>query len=282
MSTGVIEVDIRSGDVPSVRVNFNFGDNEPREYKNCYAWYTNGLVYIVHYQDHPNMIPRAVFNADHIFVEHFGPHPHPPNQRRRAPRAGESKDPVLDMAKLEEWAKTSQQPAGAPTGDVVALPVKETSAVLTGGPEAAAQLHEGRDVDEILDEHVKKFEELITPQTSLPADPKDDAEPSTEETSGSDPKMVETPSGKFRTSPLPGTADLEVLADDKRFLGIRPGLGLTTLGPDTNTAPAPGASDNRETRRKNRKHARPKPLSGPTTAFIALAMFLALSFHQTS
>lgn len=272
MSTGVIEIDIRSGDVPSVRVNFNFGDNEPREYKNCYAWYTNGLVYIVHYQDHPSMIPRAVFNADHIFVEHFGPHPHPPNQRRRAPRAGEAKDSVLDMAKLEEWAKTPQQPAGAPTGDMVALPVKETSAVLAGGPEAAAQLHEGRDVDEILDEHVKKFEELTTPQTSLPADPKDDAEPSTEETFGSDPNMVETPSGKFRTSPLP-EEEAEPLAPwEKELLEPEPGkTGQTGSW-------QPSRERGSHKRKSPAKLARKMP---GTTALFVMALFLGLSFRQS-
>lgn len=254
MPAEILEVDVRSGDLPSVRVTFMFGDNEPREYKECFAWYVDGLVYIKHYKDHPNMIPRAVFTVDHVFVEHFGPHPHPPQQRR--PRPAQQRPP---------------QPAGAPTGSVTPFPIKETSAVLLGGPEAAQQLREGKDPEKTIDEAWEKFErDAPLPQVPV-EDPKEEPESSTEENSGSDPSMTETPSGKFRTSPLPDLTDLETLAGDQQKLQEdSQRLGLI-----------PTSKSSRGGRKKHGSHGRPRPMPG-ATAFIALAMFLALSFRHTS
>jgi hypothetical protein len=275
MPAEILEVDVRSGDLPSVRVTFMFRDNEPREYKECFAWYVDGLVYIKHYKDHPNMIPRAVFPVDHVFVEHFGPHPHPPQQRR--PRPAQQRPP---------------QPAGAPTGSVTPFPIKETSAVLLGGPEAAQQLREGKDPEKIIDEAWEKFERDAPPPQVPVEDPKEEPESSTEENSGSDLKMVETPSGRFLKelppeantgvpgTPVPSTEFQRMIADTPvgPFL-----LPQDTLGPDGNTTPEPGAFDNRATRRKKAKnlhrHAKPHQLPG-ATLLVGLALLLSVSFHR--
>lgn len=247
----MLEIDVRSGDIPSVRVNF-MHDGEPREYKECRAYHENGLVLIVHYRDHPLAVPRAVFTADQVFVEHFGPHPHPPLKRGQRPQSQKEvlKTPEEMQQIFEE--RDAQSNGEAKEGRTP----EQILADLEKFPSAAEQ---------------RGTREYLESNTAA-ADPKEVSESSTEEESGSVPPLLETPSGKFMTRPLPEERPKVELAKEHSY---GTAISSTVIEP---TAISKSSRTGGRKRRGN--HGRPRQLPG-AMALLAVALFLSLSFRRS-
>jgi hypothetical protein len=144
-------------------------------------------VTLRHYDDAPQAHPRVAFKPDAVlYLEHHGKRLH---EVPAAPKPG-------------------QRPEAAP------VPVQELQRPTAGDVERSRKRWAGvaeRQGATILPDDLKEAVDTFGKDES----PKGRFEPHTAEDAGSDPNMVETPSGAFRTS-LPTDEELEAAAQEQK------------------------------------------------------------------
>lgn len=262
-----------------VRIHLRVADGNTvaNDYPGMYAFHNNeGRVVVKAYGDPRDSIPRAVFEPGYAAgVEHFGDHITAQAEMKKARETRRQ-----DRQKKEPFVVDEREMAK----DREVLPQVLRNAVDTFGKDeeslvpVSALAESSRVVEEIDGGHFAR----LTPAEMQPEEkkfleevPKAESEPST-----TDPEptsalpMVVTPSGRFATS-LPLTPEEEEV--ERRRLALT--SSTATVG--WNEPFAPGALDNRETRRAKAKgsHKKARQLPG-ATLLVALALSLSVLFRH--
>lgn len=234
-------MDMRTAvEVPTLKVTVTQGWVE-KVYEHCFAVHSGNLVIVRSYYDAPNTVPRAVFHAEKVFVEHFGTHPLPESRKQHRERREDVSGEVLNLKALEE-RKTEHEAVPAGT-----TPEKQ---------EAAMQA----------------FEKDAIPAEEHPSEKKYlEESPKEERSSYTDPEptsvlpMLATPSGRFATSlPEPANSSGEVSSTELTRLNEPYGAGV--LG-------------NRAERRSKSSHKKPKQLPG-VALLAVVALSLSVLFRH--
>lgn len=247
-----------------------------KRYENSYAVMADGKVLVWGY-DKQTVLPLAIWDRRWVMgVEHKGEH-------RPHAKPGKSSPPPPPA--LSEQA--FQQTVNSFPEDRKPLAVQMADAVEEAKKQKAL---------EVLESEPSAEEREQDYLSSADEPPKAEPGSDTEAASGSDQKMLETPSGKFALRvPLyqrhPGMQEYELprpvpageavavmfeAVDREALEGDRTKIegDLQRLGLTGTSKPSRGGS------RKHGSHGRPRQLPG-ATALIALALFLSVSFHRS-
>jgi hypothetical protein len=254
-------------------------------YEGCFATLEGGHLVVRESGEPPEHIYRARFHDSAVlYVEHEGPHIAVRSAPvRRAPQ-GPPRGPAVTRESIEAGMtfKAAQKapPADLPTDEAAEAAMERFLAVTDppAFPDHLPRPEPRKDTRSIAQRIVDELEERESPKAITA--------PDTAEGSGSDPKTIETPSGKYVVKMPLETQPEEVERRQEALLG--PEFNGPVWTDEANRFEETGRLDPIDTskplrassKQKHGSHGKPKNMPG-TALLVAVALFLAACFrHQ--